>query len=281
MLAFVHLPKTAGTTLHKIIAHQHEPGQVWIHHDTDGSLSAATAAEIRRRKVEVIMGHLSVGIHRELPEVRYLTCMRDPMARLVSHYRHALNDPAHYLHDAVTRDRLDLAGYIASGLSGELSNGMTRMLAGVDDFHGARVDDDVLALAKQHLEEHFDAVVFSEKFDEGCLSLAMRYGWDDPFYLRRKVGNHVPIPGAPVREQWARVASYNRYDQELYDWAWKRFNVNKAQVPTQLRMQFERSNEGIGKLWFCLREVRLRMTRLIRAEHEGTTAGFHQAGAHA
>lgn len=276
MLAFVHIPKTAGTTLHKIIAHQHHPGKVWIHHDTDGELTPGMIAEIRRRKVQVIMGHFSVGIHRQLPEVRYITCLRDPMARLVSHYRHALNDPAHYLHDAVVSQKLDLAGYVASGLSGELSNGMTRMLAGLEDFHGGTVDDEVFETAKRHLDERTDAVILSEHFDEGVISLSRRLSWSAPYYLRRKVGRHVPVPGPPIRDQWQQVAEFNRYDQELYNWAKERCQLL---FPSEKSLTaFRKANAGRGKLWFCLRELRLRTIRVVSGQREGRSSEFKSRG---
>lgn len=171
MLVFVHIPKTAGTTLHKVISHQYPAREILIRHDADGPLAEAIPPG-RGELPAVVMGHLSVGLHRYQAGVRYITCLREPVARLVSHYHHGLNDPSHYLHEAIRRDSLDLAGYVASGLSGELSNGMTRMLAGLEDFHGAVVNRAVLELAKRNIEDHFDAVLLSERFDEGLLLLS-------------------------------------------------------------------------------------------------------------
>lgn len=64
------------------------------------------------------------------------------------------------------------------------------MLAGVEDFHGAVVDRAVLELAERNIEDHFDAVLLSERFDEGLLLLSKQTGWGTPWYLRRKVGNY-------------------------------------------------------------------------------------------
>jgi hypothetical protein len=41
MLVFVHIPKTAGTTLHKVISHQYRRDRILIRHDADGPLAAA------------------------------------------------------------------------------------------------------------------------------------------------------------------------------------------------------------------------------------------------
>lgn len=114
MLAFVHIPKTAGTTLHKVISHQYPREKIFIHHDTQGPPSAELAARIESQGCEVIMGHFSVGLHEFIPSLRYVTCLRDPVPRLLSHYLHALHDPAHYLHRAAKS--LTFAAYVSSGL---------------------------------------------------------------------------------------------------------------------------------------------------------------------
>jgi hypothetical protein len=210
----------------------------------------------------VVMGHLSVGLHRYHPGVRYITCLREPVARLVSHYHHGLNDPSHYLHEAIRRDGLDLAAYAASGLSGELSNGMTRMLAGVEDFHGAVVDRTVLELAKRNIDDHFDAVLLSERFDEGLLLLARQMGWKTPWYLRRKVGKYSAAAAMPDAETRRRVEEVNAFDIELHAWVRDRFDRKVKQFP-ELGAEVQRfrtRNAGIGKIAFLARELRRRCT---------------------
>jgi hypothetical protein len=257
MLVFVHIPKTAGTTLHKVISHQYPAREILIRHDADGPLSVAIPPG-QGKPPAVVMGHLSVGLHRYHPGVRYITCLREPVARLVSHYHHGLNDSSHYLHEAIRRDSLDLAAYVASGLSGELSNGMTRMLAGLEDFHGAVVNRAVLELAKRNIEDHFDAVLLSERFDEGLLLLSKQMGWGTPWYIRRKVGNYSAKPDPETRR---KVEEHNTFDLELYAWAKDRFERLARETP-QLREEterFRRRNGGMGKLIFLARELRRRL----------------------
>jgi hypothetical protein len=259
MLVFIHIPKTAGTTLHKVISHQYSPREILIRHDADGPLSEAIPSGAK--PPAVVMGHLSVGLHRYHPGVRYITCLREPVARLVSHYHHGLNDPTHYLHDAIHRDGLDLAAYAASGLSGELSNGMTRMLAGVEDFRGTVVDRAVLELAKRNIEEHFEAVLLSERFDEGLVLLACKRGWRTPWYMRRKVGNYPTAASTPDPETRRRVEDHNAFDVELYAWARERFE-REAQAdsgPAERHRHFQALNPCWGKVVFLTRELLSRL----------------------
>lgn len=258
MLAFVHIPKTAGTTLHKVISQQYQRGKIFIRHDTEGPPSAELAARIEAQGASVIMGHFSVGLHRFIPSLRYVTCLRDPVPRLLSHYRHALHDPAHYLHREAKS--LSFAAYVSSGLSGELSDGMTRMLAGVDDFHHAEVTGQTLALAVSNLETLFDAVIPSERFDEGVLLLARDLGWKTPYYLRRKVGRHPGPLSAPDPEAIRAIENHNRHDRQLYDLFAARFAERAGREPglSQRLATFRKANAIKGKAIFLAREFRSR-----------------------
>ena len=257
MLAFVHIPKTAGTTLHKVISHQYHRGKIFIRHDTEGPPSAELAARIEAQGASVVMGHFSVGLHEFIPSLRYVTCLRDPITRLISHYRHALYDPTHYLHREAKS--LTLAEYVSSGLSGELSDGMTRMLAGMEDFHHGVVGEETLNLAFSNLETLFAAIIPSERFDEGIMLLARDLGWKTPFYLRRKVGHHpgtTPLDTKTIRA----IEEHNRHDRQLYDLCSARF-AQRADADPDLPRQlarFRKHNAALGKAVFLAREFKSR-----------------------
>jgi len=259
MLAFVHIPKTAGTTLHKILTHQYP--RVFIHHDHQGSACPELAARIRTANPQIIIGHFSVGLHRFLPGIRYITCLRDPVSRLVSHYHHALHTPDHYLHATIVEGKMDLADYVSSGLSGELSNGMTRMLAGVGDFHNTAVDEQTLALAKSNIETFFEGVILSEFFDPGIMMLALSLHWKTPYYLRRKVGRYGSASRNPDNHTRGVIREHNRLDCDLHAWATDRFEAEKSAIPDLdiLTRRFQQANPCKGKAIFCLRELNRRI----------------------
>lgn len=259
MLAFIHIPKTAGTTLHKILTHQYK--KILVRHDTDGTPDERLASVIRQNETQVIMGHFSANMHTLIPSIRYITCIREPVSRITSHYHHALNDPSHYLHDAIKRGNMDLTKYVSSGLSGELSNGMTRMIAGVEDFHNSPVNDSTLAQAKTCIENLFEAVILSENFDEGLIFLSKSLNWKTPYYIRRKVGHYHY--SKPTENNYAHdlIRQYNRFDFELYEWAKNRFEFQRSLIPEldTLTRSFKSENRIKGKAIFCLREIRQRL----------------------
>ena len=260
MLVFVHIPKTAGTTLHKVISHQYRRKDILIRHDSDGPASE-TLASHGGDLPKVVMGHFSVGLHRHVPGVRYITCLREPVSRLISHYHYASSFPGHYLHEAIHRDGLDLAAYVSSGLAGELSNGMTRMLAGLADVEQPEIGQAELEQAKEHIERYFDAVLLNESFDEGLLMLAERLRWTTPYYFRRRVGRYPASAGKPDPATRKAIEERNEVDLELYRWARERFHATTATRPDLAgrTAAFQARNRGIGKAVFLVRELRRRL----------------------
>ncbi len=261
MLVFVHIPKTAGTTLHKVISHQYRRRDTLIRHDSDGPKAETLASWKGDQPPQVIMGHHSVGLHRYQPGVRYLTCLREPVGRLISHYHYAAGFPGHYLHAAIHRDKLDLAGYVRSGLAGELSNGMTRMLAGLEDVEQPHIGPAELEQAKANIEAHFEGVLLNERFDEGLLLVAERLGWSSPYYLRRKVGRYPASALKPDPETLQAIQERNTVDMELYRWAKARFEAETATSAglAERVAAFRARNRGLGKALFLAREFRRRL----------------------
>lgn len=266
MLVFVHIPKAAGTTLHKIITHQYRAAKILIRHDSGGPWNSE---ELRKfegaRRPDVVMGHLSVGLHELCPGVRYVTCLREPVSRVVSLYHHARNDPTHYLHGPIASGSLTIAEYASSGLSGELSDGMTRMLAGAGDFHEGIVDENTLAQAKSNISNHFDGVVIGEFFDESVLDLAARLGWSCPYYIRRKVGHYEREHLSLSESDREAILSKNQQDRALYEWAIQRFRMHNefASPDRQRRLaDFREKNRRFGLMMYLGREICRRALRL-------------------
>ena len=90
-LIFLHIPKTAGSTLNFILDAHYTPensfatSQTWLH--PEGSLDGfEMLTETERARIELLNGHMGLGLHRHLPQpARYLTVLRDPVERVLSH----------------------------------------------------------------------------------------------------------------------------------------------------------------------------------------------------
>ena len=237
-LIFLHIPKTAGTTLNRIIEWQYNPLSIFT---LDPYRFRATAErfktlpEERRRRFRVVRGHLYYGLHEFLPQgATYITMLREPVARFLSSYYFILRRPLHPLHRKLKRERLGVEDYLR--LVPHRHNFQCRLIAGVDDK--VIGDDRLLELAKEHLAESFSVVGICERFEESLVLIAKTFGWEVPFYENRKVSkNRSPVDQNSI----AMIREHNRLDLELYEFGKKLFDEN-------LRKKQEVVKEGLATL---------------------------------
>src|SRR5438093_795785 len=174
-LIFLHIPKTAGTTLNRIIEWQYNPLSIFT---IDPYRFRATAerfktlSEERQRRFRVVRGHLYYGLHEFLPQgATYITMLREPVARFLSSYYFILRRPLHPLHRKLKRERLGVEDYLR--LIPHRHNFQCRLIAGVKDNETA--DEQLLAMAKEHLTKSFSVVGICERFEESLMLIAKTF----------------------------------------------------------------------------------------------------------
>jgi len=219
-LIFLHIPKTAGTTLNRIIEWQYSPFVVFT---MDPHRIRATAErfkrlpEARRRRLQVVRGHLFYGIHEFLPQgATYITMLREPVARLLSSYYFALRRPLNPLHRKLKREGLGVEDCLR--LFPDRNNTQCRFIAGVKDT--AITDDRLLDMAKENLTKSFSVVGICERFDESLILISQTFGWTIAPYENHKVAKNRPITEPKLVDL---VSEYNRLDVELYEFGTKLF----------------------------------------------------------
>lgn len=225
-LIFLHIPKTAGSTLHAVLERHYRRDQCFTvtGHAPQRIADFAALPPAVRHRVRLLKGHMPFGAHAYLAgESRYLTFLRDPVERVRSHYHYVRRNPGHYLHPRVVDEKLSLADYVESGLSGELNDGQVRLLAGHDqDLPFGACGAEHLARAKASIESHFALVGLTERFEESLALAAVVLGWSwTPAYANRNVNTDPREPlDADTR---AATEAVNRHDIALYAWARERF----------------------------------------------------------
>lgn len=219
-LIFLHIPKTAGTTLNRIIEWQYDPRLIYTVDPYQIRATASrlkTLSEARRRRLRVVRGHLLYGIHECLPQGgTYITMLRDPVKRVLSSYQFILRRPLHPLHRKLKAKGIGVEEFLK--FTANRQNLQTKMLAGVP--YVGPCDEQTLARAKEHATKSFRVVGISERFHESLLLIASSFGWDIPYYENRKVSKNRPAVDPATVEL---IRQHNPYDLELYEFGRQRF----------------------------------------------------------
>jgi len=220
---FLHLPKTGGTTMRRILDREYRDAPRYeIGEDVTGDIRQFRARNWDAGNApRLVQGHMSYGLHRFVPgRSTYLTLLRDPTRRALSDYHYVTSTPTHPIYEHVKN--LGLIEYFESGITGQLSNGMVRLLSGnqlPDDIgvpskqHMERPD---LERAGQHLREHFAVAGLLERFDETLLLFRRRLGWSWPFYMKENVTRRGYRMEDIDAAELERIRELNRLDIELY-----------------------------------------------------------------
>jgi len=244
-LIFLHLPKTAGSTLRPIID-RHYAAEVICKLDVlprDLEMFLGLP-EQTRSKIRVLEGHLQFGLHEHLSvPVDYVTMLRDPVDRMISMYYWILGNQKHILNSVVKS--MSLADFAGSGFE-ITANHQTRLISGLMQNFSA----DALSVAKNNLTSHITAFGLNEKFDESLILFKSLLGWKRVFYVRRNVTKNRPRRDEPPDSTIQVIKNHNALDIELYEFARNRFDemISKRGQSFQDEVAgFRRLNKIYGK----------------------------------
>lgn len=231
-LIFLHIPKTAGTTLNRIIEWQYNPLTIFT---MDPYRIRATPerlkklSEQRRRRLRVVRGHLYYGVHEFLPQgATYITMLREPVARFFSSYYFIQRRPLHPMHRKVTTERIGVEDFIR--LTPHRQNLQCSLISGIKN--NGTCDERALENAKENLVKSFSVVGICERFEESLMLIATTFDWDVPFYENRKVSKTRPEiePGAVEM-----IREHNRLDLELYEFGKNIFQEMVAKKEAEVK----------------------------------------------
>jgi hypothetical protein len=218
VLAFVHIEKTAGTTLIHILRKN-----FFLRHMDVRPLSATGGRELTAGDMRIcqrvnpfvasIAGH-AVRTYSDLDtwrdDIRYITVLRDPIKRYLSQFQ--------YWNAQLKKD-VDFRTFLDDE---KTANYQTRQIAGANDIEAA----------KRVIASKFFAVGVVEEFDEFLVVLTkkmepMRF---DPSYVVQNEGKPAGPPRENLLEEYGdEIRARNASDIELYRY------VTEEIIPAQRR----------------------------------------------
>ena len=276
-IIFLHIPKTAGSTLNYILDAHYTPensyatSQTWLH--PDGSLDGFDAlTEAQRAKIELLNGHMGFGLHCRLPRpARYITVLRDPVERVLSHYHFECNVPGP-LYDVLHSGEMDLLDYLDYQQTAGWDNLQTRMIAGNWHKKGyGPCTPAMLETAKQNLREHFLAAGLTERFDQFYWLLKRKLEWPTTFYVRHNRSARRPRQRDLPEETVRLIADHNRFDVDLYRFAARLFHeeVQAQGAPFLVEFKLFQLLNNLYRTYWGMRKISLRtLVRRWRARSD-------------
>ncbi|MGB3495364.1 MAG: hypothetical protein WBA57_21725 [Elainellaceae cyanobacterium] len=219
-LIFLHLMKTGGHTLHKLMRHKYDTASRFYYSQRPGRTLADFQAltDDQRDCLRFIHGHLNFGFHDMLGQpCLYMTLLRHPIKRIISLYYFVYYHPSRY--DLVNNPPISFQNY----LSPErilTDNGQTRKIAGVasNDFPFGGCTSELLDIAKRNLRDRFLMVGITERFDESLVMLRHLVGLNTLLHTRANTNPAKP-QSDPLSEADIDLAiAHHQLDLELYEY---------------------------------------------------------------
>lgn len=233
----VRVMKTGSTTLVEHLHQNFGPGEVYPTGGLDvkpGNIRAAVSIphlvnlpSERRAQVRVFMGHFPYIAYEMLGiECPTITILREPIARAISHLRHAKLQPRFrdVPIEEIYEDPFASASFFRNHQAKYFAMRPTDPLTGIMD--DIEIDEGRLALAKATLDR-VDVVGLIDDYDAFLDDLGERYGWSLEPEVATNVSTDPWEPSAALRR---RIEADNLADIEFYEYARALHATRRAEV---------------------------------------------------
>ena len=210
---FIHIPKTAGTTLRSIVDLQMGQSNVLTYYNQTNEHTLDNLNALLkdfRKSYKALIGHFDYGVHKniDLPYT-YISFIREPVEMAISSYHENLktNRPEFRHPDG---SAISLETCIRQ-MPNRFSNQIIRKLGGYNKVD--KISEEHLHSTVEKIEKDFCFVGITEKFAESTLLLSKILGWPPCSYgsLNANIDKAVYSD-----EIMGNLAEINKLDSLLY-----------------------------------------------------------------
>jgi hypothetical protein len=220
---FLHIPKTAGTTLYRIIERNYASDDIYTFWKDGSPDEFKNLEEDLRSRIRLLRGHVGFGMHEFIAgSAKYFTVLRDPIDRTISYYHFIHRTPHHYCHDLIASQKMSLEEFLLSKCDPMADNAQTRLLGGLEtgqELEFGACTQSLLEKAKWNLRKRMDVIGITEKFDHTLLLLQQAFGWRRLFYVRQNVSSNRVSRKDLQHSTMDVLTEANLLDADLYQYA--------------------------------------------------------------
>lgn len=215
---FLHVPKTAGTTLNRLIEWEYPLFEMY---SVDPVFFTWSASHLRRlsprrlRKTRMFKGHMVFGLHKVLPQpATYITVLRDPIERVMSAFYYMRSYILHPKYWKFRQEQWTLEDFVRRL---PRDNVQCKIVAGAE--YNSPCTKEIFEQAKENLLRHFSVVGLSERFEESLALMKLRFGWKLRRYSSFNVTRTRPKKHDLSKATLDLIAAKNAFDVALYECA--------------------------------------------------------------
>jgi hypothetical protein len=230
---FLHVPKTAGTTLNRLIEWEYPLFQMY---SVDPVFFNWSASHLRRlspqrlKETRMFKGHMVFGLHEILPQpATYITVLRDPIERVMSAFYYMRSYILHPKYWKFRQEQWTLEDFVRRL---PRDNVQCKILAGAE--YNSPCTKEIFEQAKENLFKNFSVVGLSERFEESLALMKLRFGWKLRRYSSFNVTRARPKKHDLSKATLDLIAEKNSFDLALYECAANIFqtavNTHAAQI---------------------------------------------------
>ena len=256
---FLHVPKTAGTTLNRLIEWEYPLFEIYSVDPVFFRWSASHLWQLparRLKRTRMFKGHMLFGLHKILPQrATYITVLREPVDRVISAFYFMRSYMLHPAYWQFRRENWTLEDFVRR-LPRE--NAQSKILAG-GEFNSPCTEE-IFEQAKENLLRHFSVVGLSERFEESLALMKLRFGWKLQRYSSFNVTRARPKKRDLPQTTLDLIVEKNSFDVALYECAAKLFEdaVKKnatevSNIARELEAARARTQDPLSSALFSIR----------------------------